>query len=38
MLLRTLMKDKMIEVIHLLDHSLVDIHSNYRNSISQQMV
>jgi hypothetical protein len=37
MLLKNLMKNKMIELVHLLDYSLVDVHSN-RNLISQQMV
>jgi hypothetical protein len=37
MLLRNPVKDKVIEIVHLLDHSLVDVRSN-KNLISRQMV
>jgi hypothetical protein len=35
MLLRNLMKDNMIEVVYLLDHSLEYIHYNCKNLISR---
>jgi hypothetical protein len=37
MLLRNPMKDKMRKIVHLLNHSLVDVYSS-KNLISRQMV
>jgi len=34
MLLNNPMKDKMIKIVHLLDHSLANIHFNYENLIN----